>query len=74
VLSPDYKKSVFWLTKAAEQDHLEAQVYLGRLFENGYGVEQDDALASYWYHKAAKQGDAEAKEYLTKLGINWKDA
>jgi|CXWL01.1.fsa_nt_gi TPR repeat protein len=74
VLSPDYKKSAFWLTKAAEQDHAEAQYNLGWLYENGYGVEQDDAQASFWYHKAAKQGDARAQESLTKLGINWKDA
>lgn len=29
---------------------------LGRMYDEGYGAEQDDEQAAYWLHKAAEQG------------------
>ena len=51
----DYKKSVEWYTKAAEQDHLDAQYMLGCCYYYGRGVEQNYEKAVKWYTKAAEQ-------------------
>ena len=32
----DMKKSIAWFTKAAEQGHLDAMLYLGEIYECGY--------------------------------------
>jgi uncharacterized protein len=52
----DYKKAVYWLTKAAEQGHYEAQYNLGVMYHEGKVVVQDNKQAVYWYKKAAEQG------------------
>ena len=36
---------------AAEQDHAMAQNNLGVMYEQGRGVERDEALAARWYRK-----------------------
>ena len=54
-------KYVYWWTEAAEQGSINAQAGLGVCYENGEGVEQDDANAAYWYRKAAEQGHADAQ-------------
>ena len=53
----DYKvESVKWFRKAAEQGHAEAQYKLGKMYEDGRGVEQDSKKAIEWYQKAADRG------------------
>ena len=37
-----------------ESGNLEAQLALGNMYKNGYGVEVDNAKAFYWYYKAAQ--------------------
>ena len=44
-----------------------AQYQLGRIYDNGKGVPQDDAEAVRLYRLAAEQGNAEAQNYLKKL-------
>ena len=44
--------------RAAEQGDADAQYNLGRMYQNGYGVAQDDAEAAKWFHKAAEQEHA----------------
>lgn len=41
-----------------------AQVELGRAYEDGKGVQQDDEMAVQWFRKAADQGDARAQNSL----------
>ena len=41
-----------------------AQRYMGEIYFNGYGVEQDYEEAVKWYSKAAEQGDADAQNNL----------
>ena len=52
------------LKTAAEQGDSLAQLNLGRLYDKGEGVSEDDAEAVHWLRKAAEQGLAEAQNYL----------
>ena len=56
-LAPD----VSWYREAAEQGGSDAQNCLGRMYDLGEGVTQDDATAVSWYRKAAEQGHADAQ-------------
>ena len=56
-----------WYRKAADQDHLVAQLNLGLLYDNGQGVRQDHVEAAAWYRKAAEQGNADAQFNLGGL-------
>jgi len=56
-----------WYEKAAAQGDAEAQLALGVLYQNGWGVPQDDTQAAKWYEKAAAQGDARAQWSLGML-------
>lgn len=59
-----YIEAFKYFSLAAEQGDAISQLYLGRMYENGYGIIQDYSRASYWYTKAAEQGNKEAKESL----------
>ena len=48
----------------AEQGDAPAQYFLGRMYDNGEGVPQDDVEAVSWYRLAADQGLAEAQHNL----------
>lgn len=52
------------LIQAAEDGDATAQMYLGRMYQFGQGVPQNEHEAVGWYHKAAIQGDAQAKNQL----------
>ena len=53
-----------WYRKSAEQGNADAQNNLGCMYQNGLGVEQDDAKAMEWYQKAAEQGHTAAQSNL----------
>jgi TPR repeat protein len=53
----DYKQSLVWLLKSAEQGDITAQVELGVVYDKM----QDYAQAFTWYSKAAEQGNARAE-------------
>jgi TPR repeat protein len=52
------------MRKAAEQGHVDAQIYLGWMYANGQGVPKDAAKAVEWYRRAAEQGHAAAQNHL----------
>ena len=52
---------------AAEQGSDYAQSYLGIMYQEGQGVEQDLEEAIKWYRLAASQGDATAQKNLKRL-------
>ena len=58
------KKSLYWLTKSAEQGYEWAQLDLGMIYEDtdyhGLPVLKDTNKAIYWYKLAANQGNANA--------------
>ncbi|MGB5883761.1 MAG: transglycosylase SLT domain-containing protein [Desulfobulbales bacterium] len=62
----DRRYAIYWYTKAAEQGHVQAQYYLGKLYNFGYGeeVRQDFKLAVYWLTKASEQGLVQAQYLL----------
>lgn len=54
----------------ALQGNARAQNNLGFMYENGQGVDQDDAEAVRWYRQAAEQGDAIAQINLGFMYAN----
>ena len=48
----------------AERGDAEAQALLGKMYEEGVGVKQDNVKAVKWYRRAAEQGNAKAQSML----------
>ncbi|MBT6026465.1 MAG: sel1 repeat family protein, partial [Porticoccaceae bacterium] len=53
----DYKESVKWYRKAAEQGHAKAQYSLGFMYGNGQGVIKDHLHAYMWLDLSASNGE-----------------
>ena len=66
-LAQDYGKAFQWFTRAAEQNHPEAQDYVGLCCEFGYGTAQDERQAVEWYERSAGQGYANAQYHLALM-------
>jgi len=60
------KKAFVCFAKAAIQGHAEGQYHLGKMYERGCGVTENEDGAVQWYTKSAEQGDAEAQ-----LALGW---
>lgn len=60
-----YKLAFHYYKLAADQGHLEAQVFLAMLYDDGLGVKQDSKQALYYYKLAAEQ---ESPAALAQLG------
>lgn len=78
-LKPDYIKAAEWYCKAAEAGDSFAMMTLGEMYEEGQGVEKDDAQALTWYRKAANDGKfiamvAIGRMYLNGKGVQKDDA
>ena len=56
-----YSKAAYWLERAAEQGHRDAQSMIGVCYDEGKGVEQSYSKAAYWWEKAAEQGNSDAQ-------------
>ncbi|MBF0438649.1 MAG: sel1 repeat family protein [Magnetococcales bacterium] len=63
-LYKDCRQAAYWYRKAADQNHLEAQINLGISYATGHGVPKDDGQALAWYRKAADQGHVGAQYIL----------
>lgn len=50
---PRYDLAAKWFQKAADSGFTRAQVNLGYLYENGFGVEQNSDKALFWYTKSS---------------------
>jgi|GEM_PF-3922506 len=70
VLADERKRTLSWLTLAAEAGFPAAQTSLGYRFRHGRGVEQDDAQAVEWYRKAASQGYPQGQNNLGYMYAN----
>lgn len=62
----NYTAAVPKLKAAAEKGHKKAQYRLGRCYDKGHGVEENDALAFKWYSKSAAQEYAKAEYAVGK--------
>ena len=51
-----HEKAIPYLKKAAEMGHKKAQFKLGRCYDKGEGVPEDNIKAFQWYFKSAQQG------------------
>lgn len=60
----NYKRAVGLVEPLAGNGNPRAQVILGRCYENGLGVDQDQAVAAQWFQLAAEQNDSEAQVLL----------
>ncbi len=63
----DYTKVLEWCRLAANQGDAEAQSNLGWMYQNGYGVIQNNAEAVKWYRKAAEKEDQYAQNRLGEM-------
>lgn len=59
-----YPEAIEWLTKAAEQNHVDSQLVLSSMYAKGLGTRKDEAKAVYWLHKASIAGDSQAQKQL----------
>jgi hypothetical protein len=62
----DYKESLYWTKKAAEQGYAKAQCNLAMHYKDGAGTPVDNNQAFFWFEQAAKNGDAVA---MNALGV-----
>ena len=60
----NHAEALAWLQKAATQNHIKAQFFVGFCYSEGRGVAKDEQLAFEWYQKAANQGYAPAQSSL----------
>ena len=63
----DYAKALKILREPAEIGNSEAQLYLGYMYDYGYGVPEDKIEAVKWYSQAAVQGNAVSQNNLGLL-------
>lgn len=63
----DDTEAAAWFTKAAEQNHPRAQVFLAALYALGRGVSRDDREAYKWARLGAALGGASAAKTLEHL-------
>jgi TPR repeat protein len=70
---PNYNEAYSWFMKAATSyyaPNAKAQFFLGMMYQNGQGIEQDSIQAAQWYNQAALQGDPEAQYCLGLMYMN----
>ncbi|WP_455200015.1 tetratricopeptide repeat protein [Kaarinaea lacus] len=60
----DYREANQAFKKLAESGQVEAQRYLGQMYDKGLGVPQNYQKAVSWYERAAKQKDPAAQYHL----------
>ena len=56
-----YNEALPKLKAAADKGHKKAQYRMGRAFDKGNGVAEDNTRAFQWYLKAANQGHAKSQ-------------
>jgi len=79
----EYEKAFELWLKLAQQGHVEAQVFVGLAYKNGWGVSRDPARASMWFQMAAEGGNPSAQLFiglhylssdnpeLVPVGVDW---
>jgi hypothetical protein len=67
VVKQDVDEGIKWMHKAVSQDPRSGYYDLGKVYENGIGVESDLALAQTYYMKADSAGYPVAKRAIQRL-------
>jgi len=63
----EYTKALKLLRKPANQGDAQSQFFLGKMYDKGYGVTENDRTAIKWYRKAAEQGQVDAVNRLKEM-------
>ena len=73
--SGDYATALAEFTSLVEGRHIESQFYLGVMYDNGWGVPQDDAEAAKWYRRVAEARHSEVghAEAQFNLGLMYEE-
>jgi TPR repeat protein len=61
------KEAAYWLGRAANAGHVDAQHHLAEVLGNGYGVKHDPDESLRWHRIAASYGHKESQDKLEKL-------
>lgn len=70
-LPRDPSASTRWFLRAAEQDHIAAQIHVAEAYYDGVGVDRDHEEAAHWFRTAANLGHDDAG---LRLGMMYADA
>ena len=66
-VTQDYKIALEWFRKAADREHIGAQINLGRMYIEGLGIAQNVSIAEMWYMKAAESGNKDVQHELGEI-------
>ena len=66
----EYEKALLWARKAAQMEHPYACFVLGRIYDEGLGVEVNHKEGLKWYEKAANAGNADAQNAVGNIYSN----
>ena len=66
----EYEKSLVWARKAAQLGHSYACFILGRIYDEGLGVDTNHAEGLKWFEKSADAGDADAQNIVGNIYSN----
>ena len=66
----EYEKAMLWARKAVQMEQPMAFLALGRIYDEGLGVEVDHKEGLRWFEKAADKGDANAQNVVGNIYLN----
>ena len=66
----EYDKAMVWARKAAQMEHPQAYFMLGRIYDEGLGVDVNHIEGLKWFEKAADKGDADAQNIVGNIYSN----
>ena len=66
----EYEKSLVWARKAAQLGHSYACFILGRIYDEGLGVDANHTEGLKWFEKSADAGDADAQNIVGNIFSN----
>lgn len=66
----DWNAARHWYRKAADRGHIVAQYALGQIYDEGHGIQANDAEAVYWYRKSAEGGFPDAQNALGVMYVD----
>ena len=67
-----YEQAFKKLLPAAQKGHKKAQYRVGRCYDKGHGVTEDNQKAYQWYLKASQQGHGKSQYQLAKCYMKGK--
>ena len=70
VVMEEYDKAMVWARKAAQMEHPQACFMLGRIYDEGLGVDVNHIEGLKWFEKAANNGDADAQNIVGNIYLN----